>query len=94
MFRSKTMPLALLALGALLSSCSSTGTRVVTVPPGATLKHVKENLEWITPCDVSENILGDEIVISKEGYSTYRGTIEELPQIARGTYQLKLDPVR
>ncbi len=70
-------------------------TRVVTVPAGATLRHVDLNREWITPCDLTDESfdIDEEIVVEKEGFRTWAGTLEELPQISLGTYQLKLVPV-
>ena len=71
-------------------------TRVVTFPSGATLRHVRRNLEWTTPCDFMEDGLeiDDEIIITKAGFDTFRGTVEDLRQIALGTYRLDLVPLR
>jgi hypothetical protein len=70
-------------------------TRVDTSPSGATLLHVRRNLEWTTPCDFMEDGLevDDDIVISKTGFQTFRGRIEDLRQIALGTYRLDLVPL-
>jgi hypothetical protein len=86
----------LCAAGAALAalSCSLHPTRVVTVPPGATLYHEGRHMELITPCDFTGDFdLDDQVVISKEGYRPFRGTLRELRQIADGVYQLELEPL-
>ena len=68
--------------------------RVDTVPAQATLLLVDSNREWITPCDIAENVdfdIDDAIIVRKAGYATFEGTLEEgAAQIASGTYQIRL----
>lgn len=86
-------PLALAAAlcALVLTGCSSQGLRVMTEPPGAKLIHVDSRIEWTTPCDVGPDVdVDDEVIISMSGYHDYRGTLEELPRVSRGTVLCRL----
>lgn len=95
----------LLAAGLLLAGCSysnSSGTqsapplkRIETEPAGARLFLVERNQVFTTPCDLPYEVDEDEeLVISRDGYATWRGTLEELPRTAHSTWKLNLQRVR
>jgi len=69
--------------------------RIVTIPEGAELKLVKYNLLFTTPADIELEVLPeDEVLITKDGYHTFRGSLADIPQIALDTYRVKLQPDR
>ena len=71
-----------------------TVTRIVTEPAGAELELVRHDLRLTTPADVELDIdMDDRLVIKKEGYWTFRGTLADVPQIALDTYLVKLRKV-
>jgi len=68
--------------------------RIVTEPPGADLKLARYNLILTTPADIEQDVdLDDKLVISKPGYWVFRGTLRDIPQVALGTYLVKLQKV-
>ena len=72
--------------------------RLHTIPDQATLTVRKEALggtiQLQTDCDLPAVIRPNDVIeVSKSGYLSWKGPIGDLPQIARGTYQLKLQPV-
>lgn len=80
-----------IVIAATTSGCASSGIRVVSEPPGAKVTHVDSNLELIAPCDVEGMFdANDEVVISLPGYRSYRGTLEDLPRVSRGTFVCRL----
>lgn len=69
--------------------------RIVTEPEGAELKLPGYNLLLITPADIERKIGPDDtLVITKEGYLPFRGSLADMPQIALNTYRVKLQPVQ
>jgi hypothetical protein len=96
---------AVLALATLAGGCRlyrnphglqnlPTVIRIVTEPAGAELKLVRHNLVLTTPADIELDIDEDDrLVITKEGYWTFRGTLADIPQIALDTYLVKLRKV-
>ena len=67
-------------------------TRITTIPAGATIVIEPMNLKMETPCDLPTELdEDDEIIVTKKGYLPWKGPLSDLPQIARGTYQLRLE---
>lgn len=68
-------------------------TRFNTSPNGATVTITRLNLSLHTPCDLDGYTIteDDELVVRKEGYRTVYVKLGEVPQIALGTYELKLE---
>lgn len=67
-------------------------TRITTIPVGATVVIEDMNLRMETPCDLPTELdEDDEIIVTKKGYLPWKGPLSDLPQIARGTYQLRLE---
>jgi hypothetical protein len=95
--------LVALALSATLAGCfysnphDSQGLRPVsrfnTSPNGATVTLPRLNLTLSTPCDLDgyDITADDELIVRKEGYRTAYVKLGEVPQIALGTYELRLE---
>ena len=65
--------------------------RVVSAPSGATLMIERLNMKLETPCELPHTVYpSDTVVIAMDGYVAFRGQIEDLPQVARGTYSCEL----
>ena len=65
--------------------------RLETEPAGATVVVERLNMQFESPCELPHTVYeSDTITVSAEGYPTYRGTIEAIPQVAHGTYRLHL----
>jgi len=68
--------------------------RITSEPSGATLTLHARDLDLVTPADVRMRGDSDErITIVKEGYVPFEGTLRDLAQISRNTYQAKLRPL-
>ncbi|MGQ9589515.1 MAG: hypothetical protein ACUVYA_04380 [Planctomycetota bacterium] len=68
--------------------------RLVSVPSGATVDIPSMNLRLETPCDLPTELdLDDEISVSKRGYVPFRGTLGEIREISRRTFEVRLNPV-
>lgn len=68
--------------------------RLVSVPSGATVDIPSMNLRLETPCDLPTELdLDDEISVSKQGYVPFRGTLGEIREISRRTFEVRLNPV-
>ena len=81
--------LALFAVG-----CSSSNLRLDTDPADALVTIPSMNLVLTTPCDLPEDLdADDEIIVAKDGYQTFFGEMEDVPQTANGTYRVRLEPV-
>ncbi len=66
-----------------------------TSPGGCTLLIVDRNLELRTPCELAYDVdLDDELLVRKNGYQSWRGTLADLPRTADRTYRLELEPLR
>ncbi len=67
--------------------------RLVSIPAGATVTLEDMRVRVETPCDLPTELgLDDELSVSKEGYLPFRGTLRDLVQISRGTFELRLQP--
>ena len=65
--------------------------RLVTIPAGATVVLEDMRLRLETPCDLPTELgLDDELSVSKEGCLPFHGTLRDLVQISRGTFELRL----
>lgn len=93
--------LSLVALSLLLGACGYSNphdgqelepvTRFVTKPAGAKVLITRLNLSLETPCDLPYAVeLDDELVVTHADHETWRGTLQDVPQIALGTYELTL----
>ena len=68
--------------------------RLVSVPSGATVDIPSMNLRLETPCDLPTELdLDDEISVSKPGFVPFRGTLGEIREISRRTFEVRLNPV-
>jgi hypothetical protein len=66
-------------------------TRLSTYPVGATVSVPQFNLQLVTPCDLDERVTQyTELEVRKDGYATWRGTLGDIPQVAQGSYELRL----
>jgi hypothetical protein len=85
---------AIATLALLLPACSGTITRVSTQPEGAKLVFVESNLEYVTPCDIYDADVDEEITISLPGFESFHGPITDMQQISAGNYFWKLRKIR
>jgi hypothetical protein len=90
------IPLLLLAACSTVGPQGTTGSsaqrRISTLPPGARLFVPRLNLTYTTPCDVTDEVgPGDEIVITMNGYRTWRGPLRDLTQVAVRSYELHME---
>lgn len=69
-----------------------TVTRLVTVPPGAQVFIPRLGIGgMVTPVDLSREVrITDRIRITKKGYDTWEGQLQNLWQAAEGCYKLRL----
>ncbi len=66
--------------------------RIETQPVGATLNLVKQGMVLTTPTDINLKIdPEDRIVISRPGFRTFRGTLNDMQKTALGTYRVDLE---
>lgn len=68
--------------------------RIVTDPPAADVQLEGSVARFVTPCDIRRDALvGKTILIEKEGYAPFQGTLADIPAGERGTFRLKLRPL-
>jgi hypothetical protein len=65
--------------------------RLNSDPSGAKVLVQRLNLELETPCELPDTIEEDDVLmVWKDNYRPWRGTLEDLPQVSLGTYECKL----
>lgn len=65
--------------------------RLNSDPSGAKVRFQRLNIELETPCELPDTIAeDDEMMVWKDNYRPWTGTLEQLPQVSLGTYQCKL----
>ena len=101
----RSWPLLLALAGLVLVGCSYPNShgrqglphawRLVTVPAEARATFPEHgNLQYVTPADIDGKFkLDDVVVIEKEGYERFEGTLGDLAQIASGTWEYRLTPI-